>query len=125
NSVVLLLGGLYLLVIGVLSKVTHLLETSIALEVRTLLLLLSFVVLATVLLSEKIRSRIKRLVSRHFHRPLYDYRNVWRTFADATAQCQDERKLAEAIARMLSELFQALSVTVWLVDERKTGLGFA
>lgn len=125
NSIAVLLGGIYLLVIGALAKATHLLGTSIALELRALLLLLSFVVLATMLLSEKIRARIRRLISRHFHRPLYDYRNVWRTFADSTAQCQDERKLSEAIARMLSELFQALSVTVWLVDERKTDLTFA
>ncbi len=125
NSMTVLLGGIYLLMIGLLAKGTHLLQTTFALDLRSLLLLISFVVLATVLLSEKLRRHVKSLVSRHFHRPLYDYRNVWRAFADSTAQCQDERKLSEAVARMLSELFQAMSVTVWLVDERTKGLAFA
>ncbi len=124
NSAIVLLAGVYLLLIGILAKTTNLLGPGIDFELKAFLLLVSLVVLAVFLVSDKIRAQIKQFISRHFHRPLYDYRSVWKTFTDSTAQCLDEHQLCAAVCRMASELFQALSVTIWLVDERK-GLSFA
>jgi transcriptional regulator with GAF, ATPase, and Fis domain len=69
------------------------------------------------LLSDRVRLRTRRFVSRHFQRPFYDYRTVWRKFTQATARRVERGELCVEIVKFISEIFQALSVTVWLIEE--------
>ena len=57
-------------------------------------------------------------MSRHFQRPLYDYRTVWRQFTEATASCVNQKDLCQVAVKAVADIFQALSVTIWLVDEQ-------
>jgi len=45
-----------------------------------LLVLISLVLLSMLYWSDRFRQRIKRMVSRHFRRPFFDYREMWTTF---------------------------------------------
>jgi putative PEP-CTERM system histidine kinase len=83
------------------------------------------VLLTVILLSDRVRLHTKRFISRHFQRPLYDYRTVWRTFTEATARRVEQDDLCKQLVKLVSEIFQALSVSIWLVDERKEKLVFA
>ena len=62
---------------------------------------------------------------RHFSRPVYDYRSVWRTFTESTARRVEQNELCSSVVKLVSDIFQALSVSIWLVDERKDQLSFA
>src|SRR6266542_209064 len=124
NSLTVLLTGIYLLIVGVFAKVVTFLGGDDAFQLQAFLVLAALVLLTILLLSERLRLLTKRFVSRHFQRPLYDYRTVWRSLTEGTASRVEQTDLCRAVARSVSEIFQVLSVTVWLVDERKERLLF-
>jgi putative PEP-CTERM system histidine kinase len=118
NSLIVLVAGAYLFIVGVLAKlVTYFHSGAAGFTEKAFAVLVSLVVLTVLATSERFRLSARRFVSSHFQRSLYDYRKVWKTFTDATASRVEQIELSSAVAKMLSELFQALSVTVWTVDE--------
>lgn len=119
KSLTFMLAGVYLIVVGLLALVVP-----AALPVKALLLLLALIALGILTLSERIRQRLKRFVSRHFRRPLYDYRQVWATFTERTASLVEDTELCRKMVNWLSETFQVLSVSVWLTNENKDRLVF-
>jgi putative PEP-CTERM system histidine kinase len=125
SSVTVLLAGIYLVLVGALAKAMAFLPGGGSFEVKALGVLVAMVFLAMLLMSERLRARVNRFVSRHFRRPVHDYPRVWRTFAETTTRCIESGMLSEAVARLVSDVFQALSVTVWLTDESRTRLRFA
>ena len=125
NSLTVMLAGIYLLIVGLLAKVVTLLGGAAAFPLKSFFVLVSLVGLTAVLLSDRMRLHTRRFVSRHFRRPHYDYRAVWRSFAKGTAKCVEQRDLCAAVVKLTSEVFQSLSVTIWLIDERQEKLTFA
>ncbi|MDB6057299.1 MAG: zraS 6 [Verrucomicrobiales bacterium] len=118
NSLTVVVTGVYLLIVGVLAKViTYLGSSSAGFTEKALAVLITVVGITVLLTSERVRHWTRRFFSSHFQRPLYDYRKVWKTFTDATASRVEQSELSSAVAKMLSELFQALSVSIWIVDE--------
>lgn len=118
NSLTVLVTGIYLLIVGVLAKViTYLGSSSAGFTEKALAVLITLVAITVLATSERVRLGTRRFFSSHFQRPLYDYRKVWKTFTDATASRVEQADLSSAVAKMLSELFQALSVSIWIVDE--------
>jgi putative PEP-CTERM system histidine kinase len=125
NSLTLLLAGIYLFVVGVFAKVVAFLGGDATFTVKAFVILVALVLLTVVLLSERVRLLAKRFVSRHLQRPLHDYRLVWRKFTEATAYRVDQTELCRATAKLIAEIFQVLSVTIWLVDDTRERLTFA
>jgi putative PEP-CTERM system histidine kinase len=125
SSATVLLAGIYLVLVGALAKAISSLPGGTPFEVKAFGALLALVTLAMLLMSDKVRLRTRRFVSRHFHRPLHDYPHVWRTFAAATAGYLEPSAFCEGLVRVISDIFQALSVSVWLLDETRTKLIFA
>jgi len=125
SSLTVLLAGIYLLAIGVFAKVVSLFKFGDNVIVNAFVFLVAAVLLTILLLSDRVRLRLNRFVSRHFQRPLYDYRTVWRRFTEATASCVKQADLCEVAVKSVTDIFQALSVTIWLVDEKKEQLIFA
>ncbi|MDR3377504.1 MAG: PEP-CTERM system histidine kinase PrsK [Verrucomicrobiae bacterium] len=125
GSVTVLLAGVYLLAIGVLAKLVSLFSFGEAVLIKWFVFLGAAVLLTILLLSDRVRLRINRFVSRHFERPLYDYRTVWRRFTEATASCASQTDLCQTSVKAVADVFQALSVTIWLVDETQSQLVFA
>lgn len=125
RSLTVLLAGVYLLVVGLFAKIVTHLGGDAAFPIKAFLVLLFLVLLAVLLLSDRVRLFTRRLVSRHFLRPVYDYRSVWRTFTEGTARRVEQNELCGSIVKLVSDIFQALSVTIWLVDDRKNRLSLA
>jgi putative PEP-CTERM system histidine kinase len=122
TSITVLLVGGYLFVIGVLAQIVSRYGGATSFQLQAFLVLVAIALLAVLLLSEKIRQRIKRFVSRHFSRPQYDFRRVWTQFTQSTSSAIDDPTLCVASAKLISETFNVLSVSIWLFDEEKNKL---
>src|SRR5262249_19867429 len=119
TSFTIVLAGGYLLVVGLLANVAVAVGGDAAFQIKAFFVLLGTVGLAVLLFSDRLRQRTQRFVSRHFKRPLYDYRKVWALFTEKTASAADQSALCGATARLVSDTFNILSVTIWLVDENE------
>jgi len=122
SSLTLLLVGIYLVLVGLISKVADLLGIKGILGVTTSIALLAIVALAIVLQSDRAKLILRRFVSRHFQRPFYDYRAVWRTFTEVSAAQVDPSSLCRVLTKQVADLFQALSVSIWLGGREGEGL---
>lgn len=125
GSVTLLLAGVYLLLIGVLAKAVTYFGGEDAFAVKALLVLVALVALTIVLQSDRANQQLRQFVSRHFQRPVYDYRIVWSKFTQATASQVDQAAVAQAIPALVADVFQALSVSLWITDEKQDTLKLA
>ena len=124
GTVTVLLAGGYLFVIGLLAQLIALLGGAGSFKTQAFLVLLGIAVLAVLLLSERLRQKIQRLVSRHFKRPQHDFRKVWLLFTQRMSGVLDPDAVCATAAKLISETFNVLSVTIWRVDERKEMLVF-
>jgi putative PEP-CTERM system histidine kinase len=122
TSVTVLLVGGYLFVIGVLAQIVEHYGGASSFRFQAFLVLVAIALLAVLLLSEKIRQRIRQFVSRHFSRPQYDFRRVWTQFTRSTSSAIDDPTLCAASAALISETFNVLTVEVWLFDDEKRKL---
>jgi putative PEP-CTERM system histidine kinase len=114
---VLLVGG-YLFAIGVLAKAIAIFGGSSSFSFQAFLLLIALVLLGLLSFSDRVRLTVKRFVSQHLRKPVYDVRKLWRTFSEATAGRVEEGDLCRVAVRWLSETFEVLSATIWLVPQR-------
>ncbi len=125
NSLTAVLAGIYLLVIGIFANVVASLGGDDAFTIKAFFVLVALVLLTVLLLSDRVRLRTSRFISRHFQRPQYDYRTVWRKFTEGTASCVGQEELCRATLKLASDVFHVLSVTLWLADDKREQLNFA
>jgi putative PEP-CTERM system histidine kinase len=125
NSLIVLLAGIYLMVVGVYASFVCWIGAGASFQTKAFIILVALVGLTVVGLSDRVRLHTRRFLSRYLQRPFYDYRTVWRSFTEAIASRVKQEELCEAAARQVAEIFQALSVTIWLVDEKRENLFFA
>ena len=125
KSVTALVAGLYLLSVGVLAKVVQWLRLTGSFQLRAFLILVVLVGVTVLLLSDRVRLRARRLVSRYLQRPLYDYRTVWRRFTESMANRVTQKELCQACVKLAADLFQALSVSLWVMDDKGENLELA
>jgi putative PEP-CTERM system histidine kinase len=125
KSLTALLAGVYLIVIGFFANVVASFGGADAFAIKAFFILVTLVSLTVLLLSDRVHLWASRLVSRHFQRPQYDYRNLWRKFTEATASCVDEDELCRATVKLSTGIFHVLSVTILLSDENHEQLNFA
>jgi putative PEP-CTERM system histidine kinase len=124
GTVTALLAGAYLLVIGLLAQLIALAGGTGSFKAHAFLLLLATAGLAVLLFSERLRQKIRHFVSRHFKRPQHDFRKVWLGFTERMSGLLDRDAVCTAAAKLISETFNVLSVTIWRVDEQKETLAF-
>jgi putative PEP-CTERM system histidine kinase len=118
TSLTVVLAGAYLFIVGVLAQVAARTGGSTTFQVQAFVVLLGFALLAVLLFSNRIRQNIRCFVSRHFKRPQYDFRQIWTRFTQSMSSVVDQSGLCAAAAKLISETFNALSVTIWLFDEQ-------
>ena len=125
GSVTVLLVGIYLLLVGVLAKVAAYLGGDASFALKALVVLLLLVVLGVLLQSDRLRMALSRFVSRHFQRPMHDYRTVWRKFTEGTSSQVEQTEYSRAVVKQVADIFQTLSVTLWIVGDRREDLTLA
>jgi len=124
-SVTVLLAGVYLLAVGLLAQWVRRYTPTHQLPWDSLLILFTLIGLGILLLSDRLRERLKRFVVHHFKRPAYDYRKAWMDLTERTREVVDVQELSTAVARTISETFSILSVHIWLSDDAEPGLWLA
>ncbi len=116
-SVTAIVTGVYLLAVGLLAELATRFGVAEGFPIKAFVLLLALIGLTILFLSDRVKLGIRRFVGRHFERPQYDYRKVWQTFATQSARAMDHETLCRSFSRTLSETFDVLGVTVWVVDD--------
>ena len=124
TSFTIIIVGIYFIAMGVVTWISMHFEWLQNINLIIFLIFVTIVALAVILLSDRLRMRRKRFISRHLMRPYYDYQKIWENFTDRTASITNTRDLCQAVVSMVSETLEILSVTIWLVDEKEEKLIF-
>ena len=123
TSLTFVLAGAYLFVVGVLAQVVARTGKADAFGLQALVVLLAFAGLAVALLSNRFRQKIRSLVSRHFKRPQYDFRQIWTRVTHSMSSAFGQPAMCAAATKLISETFNVLSVSIWLLDEDRLAFG--
>ena len=124
NSMTIILVGSYFIGVGLLAWLAQIWIGSQSLPLTAFLLFVAIMGLGVLLLSGSVRLKRKNLVSRLFERPLYDYRQIWSQFTEATSTLSTTKELGSAIVNMISETLDCLSVSLWVTEESRDALVF-
>ncbi|MGZ4982561.1 MAG: XrtA/PEP-CTERM system histidine kinase PrsK [Chthoniobacterales bacterium] len=125
TSFTVLLAGAYLFFVGVLAQIVARRGGSGNFQAQAFVVLVGIALLAVLLLSDRVRRRTRAFISRHFKRPEHDFREIWTAFTRSVSSVLDQTGVCEAAAKLLSNTFNALSVSVWLFDESTQRLTLA
>lgn len=124
NSMTIILVGAYFIGVGLLAWLAQIWIGSQSLPLTAFLLFVAIMGLGAFMLSGSIRLKRKTLVRRLFERPLYDYRQIWSQFTEATSTLSSMKDLGTAVVDMVSETLECLSVSLWVADENRDALVF-
>jgi putative PEP-CTERM system histidine kinase len=119
SSLTVVLAGGYLFIVGVLANLVKRFGGVESFQLAAFVILLGMAGLAVLLLSDRLRQRIHGFVGRHFSRAQYDSVRIWTEFSRRLANVKDQAGLCAVSARLVSETFEVLSVTIWVLDEQK------
>lgn len=119
NSITILLVGVYLIAVGTLAKLILYFKVEDIIPFKVPFILLAFLMLVILILSDRLRKKTKRFISKHFKRPIYDYREEWMKFSRSTTYIMDMKNLCDIIVKLVSNTFDTLSVTLWILDDSK------
>ncbi len=119
GSFTVLLAGGYLFLVGVLAQVVKFLGGVRDFQSQVFIVLLVIAVVAVLLFSERLRQRIRRFLSWHFGTSQHDFRKIWTQFTLRMASVLDRHQLCLVSAKLISETFSVLSVTVWILDKKQ------
>ncbi|MGZ5021869.1 MAG: XrtA/PEP-CTERM system histidine kinase PrsK, partial [Chthoniobacterales bacterium] len=125
TSFTVLLAGAYLFFVGVLAQIVARRGGSGNFQAQAFVVLVGIALLAVLLLSDRVRRSTRAFISRHFKRPEHDFREIWTAFTRSVSSVLDQTGVCEAAAKLLSNTFNALSVSVWLFDESTQRLTLA
>jgi putative PEP-CTERM system histidine kinase len=118
NSFTVMVVGVYFLALGLSAKIS---SPFLPYSLLSLMIFLGLLGLLMILLSDRVRLKTKRFISRHLERPQYDYREIWRMFTGRTASLIQEKAFCESVVKLISEMFDVLNVSIWLIDENQKG----
>ena len=116
GSIAAFLVAAYLLLIGVVTQVwRHGAWQAVGL-LAAVGVVAGLVLIIVLLLSDRARVLMRRVLTRHLQRPSFDYRQLWHDFSQRTRQAVRVEDVAGEVTRLVSETFEALSVSVWLLE---------
>ncbi|MHB8139334.1 MAG: XrtA/PEP-CTERM system histidine kinase PrsK [Smithellaceae bacterium] len=124
TSFTILIVGAYFISLGMISWILIHFEWLRNINLFVFLIFITIIILAAFLLSDRLRIKRKRFISRHFKRPQYDYQKIWGDFTERTASVTKTNELCNIIVKMVSDTLEILSVGIWLVDEKQEQLSF-
>lgn len=124
TSFTIIIVGVYFIAIGVFSWISVYFKWVQNINWIIFIIFLTIIGFASIMLSDRLRMKRKRFISRHLKRPYYDYQKIWENFTQRTASITNTRDLCQAIVNIVSETLEILSVTIWLVDEKEERLTF-
>jgi putative PEP-CTERM system histidine kinase len=119
SSFTVMIVGAYLFVVGVVAQLVSNFGGAQIFQFQVVVVILGMAGLALLLLSDRARQRMQTFVARHFSRAQHDSAHIWTLFSKRLAAVSDQTTLCTTSAKLISETFDVLSVSVWLRDEEK------
>ena len=114
HTATLLFAGCYLLFMAAAGYYIREFGGGWGIVLQTVFLFGAVVVLAALLFSGQLRARIKVLLSKHFFRHRYDYREQWLRFTNALSLCKREALPYECVVRAIAEVVDSSGGLLWL-----------
>ncbi len=118
SSLTVVIVGGYLVIVGVLALIVSRFGGTELFQLQGFVLLLGMTGLAVLLLSDRARQAINQFVVRHFKKAQHDSVHIWTLFSRSLARVTDQDGLCTVSAKLISDTFDVLSVTLWLLDEQ-------
>ena len=125
SSLTILVVGAYLLIVGVLAQVVTRFGGAEVFQFQAVVVILGMAGLAVLLLSDRARQRLHAFGVRHFSKAQHDSVRIWTLFSRRLGTVADQGAVCADAAKLVSETFDVLSVTVWLEDDEKERLSVA
>lgn len=116
SSITVVLVGGYLVIVGLMAQIARRFGGAESLQFQTFVVLLGMSGLALLLLSDRARQQIHLFTVRNFRKAQHDSLRIWTTLSARLTQVRDAAELGASAVTLVSETFEALSVTMWLVD---------
>jgi putative PEP-CTERM system histidine kinase len=116
RSVVVSVLGVYLLAVGVLGWLLNYLQIPEKAFWGSLVIFVSALLLALVILSDRIRWRVKRFVELNLYRSKYDYREHWVAFTKRMASLVTVDEIGPQLLETLTEAVGSARATLYLAD---------
>ncbi len=107
SSVILLLVGAYLILMGLVGKLVRVMGGNLNLLFTILAALVMFFLLLALLVSGSLKKRLKSFIDRNFYRGRYDYREQWLRFSEEMSSLLS---LQELLPRFLHMVMETLDV---------------
>jgi putative PEP-CTERM system histidine kinase len=125
SSLTTVIVGGYLLAVGVLARLVGRHGGQEFLQFQAIVVVVGVAGLAVLLLSDRFRQEMHRFVARHFRKPQHDSAQIWTAFSRHLTSVRDQAGLCTVSMRLVSETFDVLSVSVWLLNEAQQRLTLA
>jgi len=119
SSLTFFIVGGYLFIVGVLANIVRRFGGGESFQLAAFVLLLGVAGLGVLLLSDRLRQRVRGFVGLHFARSQHDSVRIWTEFSLRLANVKDQSGLCTVSASLVAETFEVLAVTTWLLDEQK------
>jgi putative PEP-CTERM system histidine kinase len=125
RSLVLLAISIYLVGLGLLGEGMHYMDVDMQRLLFVSVAVLSGLAVVLMILSEKLRRRVKVFLHKHFYRHKYDYRKEWLRFTSHLSSARTVEALQEGILSFYCETFACGAAALFLRDDEQGGFRFA
>lgn len=116
RSFVLLIVGGYLIILGIIGEGLRYLDIANATDIFYVLLLLSGLLLAVLLMSERLRRKFKVVLHKNFYQSKYDYREQWELFSEKIIQQSSLEDIQTALLDLFCETLACKGASLYLLD---------
>ncbi|MEZ4600303.1 MAG: PEP-CTERM system histidine kinase PrsK [Syntrophotaleaceae bacterium] len=117
RSLVLLAVSIYLVGLALVGEGMNYMDGAMQRALFVSIAVLLGLAVVLVILSEKLRGKVKVFLHKHFYRQKYDYRKEWRRFTRHLSSARTVEKLQEGILSFYSETFAYGAAALYLRDD--------
>ena len=125
RSLSVMLVGLYLIVLAAIGEGMRYLGDSFGRDIAIFLAFAAGCFVMAVLLSERLRRRVKVFVNKNFYAQKFDYRNEWIKFTERLATCRNILDVEETIIKTFTDTFELEGVSLYLRIQNSESFRFA
>lgn len=122
NSITVFVVGSYLFIVGILAQAVVLVGKTANFQIQAFVVLVAIAALAVLLLSDRVRQKLRGTWIQIFNRPVYDFRKVWTQFSRQLSTQHTAQGVCSAAAGLIADTFHLLSVRIWLLPSTGTEL---
>lgn len=109
----------YFILLGLASLIVKAFEWPLPYVLRWLAAILGLVLIIALMLSTKMRSKVKYFISTNFYVNKYEYRDEWLAFSDLLKGRLEERGVVDALRQILHESLYTEKIMIWLGDRER------